>query len=80
MSQGQMKDHPSEEKKKIEDQEESQEKGTIFKKREQHNSLGSCSRCTCAFIATSHVGSDPKKSTTTLNAYHTTLIAAQVGT
>ena len=33
MSQGQMKDHPSEEK-KIEDQEESQEKGAIFKKRE----------------------------------------------
>ena len=30
-----MKDHLSEEKKKIEDQEESQEKGTIFMKRER---------------------------------------------
>ena len=36
MSQGQMRNHPSEEKKKIEGQEESQDKGTIFKKGESN--------------------------------------------
>ena len=58
-----MKNHPSEEKKKIEDQEENQEKRHDFQEeREKPNSLGNCSNHTCAFIAAAHVGLDLQES------------------